>query len=170
MGLFVSRDGGERWTKLADTVRFQSPIGIAPLNPLVIYAEAQSGIVKSADGGKTWSPIGEHEFIEQRPLYVAEQRGVKMMGAPVTVTVRQFAIDPMNDKYVYIVSNKGIYRSTDGGNTWCLLNTGMDFIESYYSLAFDPANTASIFVGTRFGVFSSGNRGDTFKRLYPQIQ
>ena len=64
-----------------------------------------------------------------------------------------------------IFRSKRSYRSSDGGNTWCLINTGIDFLDSI--LAFDAADPARIFLGTRFGVLFSEDRGNSFKPIYP---
>ncbi len=168
-GLYRSSDGGEHWEKVTGDIEFGSPIGIDPSNPAVMYGYGMAGflgVLKTTDGGATWKLTPEQHLMEQRPLLMAEQNSSKTLGVPTGLTVKQFAIDPSTN-LVYIVSTKGIYRSDNHGDTWCLLNTGNDFLDSTYSLAFDPDNSSRIFLGTRFGVLYSADRGDTFTSIYP---
>jgi photosystem II stability/assembly factor-like uncharacterized protein len=170
MGLYRSEDGAEHWTKVTDVVDYGTPLGIDPTKPSIIFGYGKVGLVgvlKTTDAGNTWVLTKQQRLIEQRPLLAREQHGSPVLGVPVGIAVHQFAVDPSNPRTAYIVSTKGIYRSLDGGEQWCLLTTQRDFIDSVYSLAFDPADTQRIFVGTRFGVLYSEDRGEHFKRVYP---
>jgi len=166
LGLFRSEDGGEHWTRVASDIEYGSPVGIDPSAPSTMFAYSNRGIVKTNDSGKTWSPIPHQRLLQERPLYRAEQHGAPILGAPVALRVQQFAIDSKR-RFVYMVSNKGIFRSGDMGSSWCLLNTGFDFLDSINSLAFDPGNDSTLVVGTRFGVLLSNDHGMTFTRIYP---
>ncbi len=62
-GLFVSEDGGRTWERLND-YHFASCLAVSPVDPRVLYlgttdhpyhdANAAAGLLRSADGGKTW--------------------------------------------------------------------------------------------------------------------
>jgi hypothetical protein len=41
-------------------------LGISPLNPNTMMAQAAAGIVRSSDGGKTWSPVGQQAGLNMR--------------------------------------------------------------------------------------------------------
>jgi hypothetical protein len=83
--------------------------------------------------------------------------------------VVQFVIDPSNENIVFVVPNKGIYRSLDGGGTWCLLDLGFDEIEGVHSIAISSPHPLEIFVGTTHGVSYSSDRGCHFTRIYPEL-
>ena len=169
LGLYRSQDGGEHWVRVTSSIQYGTSVGIDAANPSIMlgYGKANLvGVLKTADGGSTWSLAKQQKLMEDRPLLVAERNGSRVLGAPVGITVRQFAFDPASPKFAYIISTKGVYRSADSGDSWCLLDMGNDFLDSTYSLAFDPVDTSQIFVGTRFGVFYSRDRGDHFERIY----
>ena len=167
-GMYVSHDGGETWAESTDVLRNSSPLGFSSSNPNLMFGHGLSGIVKSTDGGKTWEAVGQQKELEARPKMLTEKEtGMRSWGAPAGLSVLQFVIDPTDDKIVYIVSNKGVYRTLDGGNTWCLLDLGFDVIDSYNSLALNPDDPTELFVGTRYGTFHSTDRGSSFRRIYP---
>src|SRR5438105_10608317 len=74
-GVWRSDDGGANWSPLTDaqSTLFTGAIAIAPSNPSVIYAGTGNptaatysytgyGLLKSFDGGGTWSLIGSANF------------------------------------------------------------------------------------------------------------
>lgn len=165
LGLYRSDNGAGSWTKVTEAIEYESPIAIDPNNPSVMFGYGMStflGLLRTTDGGATWNLTKQQKLLEQRPLVVQ-----KMLGVPSGLRPQQIVIDPKATNFVYLVSAKGLYRSDNGGDTWCLLDTGTDFLDSTYSLAFDPDDTSRIFVGTRFGVLYSADRGNGFRSIYP---
>jgi hypothetical protein len=163
-GLYVSADGGDSWKQLSDSLLNQAPIGLSSGDRNLMYGQTADGVVKSIDGGKTWVAIGQQKLMALPPRTRANEVSKKVLDS---FEVLQFAIDPSDENMVYVVSNKGIYRSLDGGITWCLLEVGFDEIGGVHSMAMNPARPVEIFVGTTKGVFYSGDRGCHFERIYP---
>jgi hypothetical protein len=180
--VFISRDGGDRWTKFNDSLAAFSvgnakanfPIGISAKDPRYYIGVGKvgklegvpvSGIVISADGGKSWAPVGQ-----QRELMAP----IKLRGGqsnPTTsfeaVRIFQFAFDPDDVATIYVVSGKGLFKSTDGGHSWRLLDLGVRELNSINSLAINPLNGKQLYVGSRNGVFRSDDGGCAFHKIFP---
>lgn len=130
-GVFKSIDGGEHWQSLglADT-RYIGRIWVDPKNANIVLVGAQGhffgpnaerGLFRSTDGGKTWSHV----------LKIGDWTGVV-----------DIASDPKNSRIVFAsaweahqfpwlsyfapVAGAGsaIYKSKDGGATWARLSGG----------------------------------------------
>lgn len=121
-GVYKSSDGGETWIHLGlDNTRHIAKVIIDPRNPDTVYVAAlghvygpsdQRGVFRSRNGGKTW----------QKVLYKDDNTGAI-----------DLAMDPNNPRVLFaalwqvrrtpwsLVSGgpgSGIYKSTDGGDTW----------------------------------------------------
>ncbi|MTB52110.1 glycosyl hydrolase [Lewinella sp. W8] len=118
-GLWKTVDGGTEWFPVTDGQVTSSSVGavaVAETNPDVVYigmGEVQlrgsitqgDGVYKTTDGGKTWRHLGLKE----------------------TQAVSRIRIHPTNPDIVYVAAlghpygdneERGVFRSTDGGNTW----------------------------------------------------
>ena len=181
--VFISNDGGDHWRPFSDSLEpfdvtgqdATYPIGISPVDPNLYLGIAKIGklegvnvigIVESLDGAKTWKAVGQ-----QRDL-LAPVRLVGAQSSEVTLThadprVFQFAFDPKDRSVMYLVSSKGVFKTTDGANSWSLLNVGVAELEAVNSIAVNPKNGKQLFVGSRYGLFRSDDGGCTFNQVFP---
>lgn len=176
-GIYFSADGGESWKLFTNYLLtsdqygapYPPPLGISPVDPSIMLGVAPRGaIVESLDGGQHWQEVGQQKYLRRRPDYFDEHfHHATMLGAPGGIEVSQFMFDPSDKNIMYIVSNKGIYRTVDGGYTWCLLNLGFDEINAINSLVLNPMKPSELFVGSRYGTFRSRDGGCHFDRIYP---
>jgi photosystem II stability/assembly factor-like uncharacterized protein len=107
---FKSEDGGLTWrsSQWGIPALFVSAIAIDPQNPSTIYAGADSqedgsflgGVFRSMDGGTSWSSTS------------------------LRCPVANLAIDKLDSNTLYAGTNCGLYKTTDGGESWNLLDTG----------------------------------------------
>jgi hypothetical protein len=170
-GVWKSVDGGANWVPLTDT-QASTAIGslaIDPANSNTIYVGTGeenfsgdsyygSGILKSTDGGSTWThtcgpfcgPVGSDSY----------GGGARIGG---------LAIQPGNSQVLLAavakLNNDGIYRSTDGGNTWSRVLAGnpgnaVMFDPTHGSVAY--ASLGSSAGGGTEGVFKSTDGGQSW--------
>lgn len=122
-GVLRSLDGGSTWTEVFDyeTTLSIGTLAIDPTNPLVIYAGTGevnpgggsvayggAGVFRSTDRGDTWESIGLEN----------------------TGSIGRIKIDPTDPGRIYVAamghlweasSERGVYRTSDGGDTWELV-------------------------------------------------
>jgi photosystem II stability/assembly factor-like uncharacterized protein len=91
-------------------------------------------------------------------------------GLPDPVQVMAITVHPHEPRTIYIGTQDGPYRSTDGGDRWQRLS----FPESggqVWSILVHPADPRRVYAGTSpVGVFRSDDAGDTWRRLPNAVQ
>ena len=125
IGIYRSTDGAGAWKQVLAGVG--SGVLFDPTNGSIAYAAignvsgsingSSNGVYRSSDGGVTWRPIGGSGA---NALPTANVGRIALALAPSTPTTLYAAIqDSSGGKFGDLL---GIYKSTDGGNTWNALN------------------------------------------------
>ncbi len=168
-GLYKSYDSGKTWAYAGlPASQHISAIRIHPGNPDLIYVAVQGalygsneerGVFKSTDGGATWRKV----------LYVNANTGAS-----------DLSIDPRNPRILYAAmwdhqrypwkirsggGGSGLYKSTDGGESWIKLTQGLPKEMGKAGIAVskaDPNVVYAIIEAERGGVFRSVNGGDSW--------
>ena len=124
-----------------------------------------SGVAENS-GVAVWNQIGP------APLQIDVQRVYQGAG-PNSGQVVDIAIDPRNtsDDVIFIATNGGIWKSTDGGATWAPKTDFLDTL-SMSAVTLDAANKSIVYAGTgnlfsngffkAIGVYRSTDGGDTW--------
>jgi hypothetical protein len=142
-GVYKSTDGGNTWTFSAASPASVTAISLAKATPTTLYVGTQtSGVFKSADGGSTWDSVS------------AGLPSQTVSGGTAFGNVRALVVDPTNANTVYIAMDNlssahaggGVFKSTDGGNTWQAINTGLPG-SIVTTLAVDPVAPSTLYVG-----------------------
>jgi len=151
-GLFVSRDGGSTWAKIASQ---QIPedanvtaLAISPVDENTVYAATGSGgFLRSSDGGQTWA--------------------VGNSGLPLNPVIWTIACHPADPAVLYAgLDRAAIYRSFDGGVSWQPSSAGMNPEAIVSDIVFDPTNPDVVFATDRMsGVYRSLDGGSTWQAI-----
>jgi photosystem II stability/assembly factor-like uncharacterized protein len=185
-GIFRTLNGGKTWERVyyVDENTGAIQVVIDPKNPQIIYADmwagrqgpwengafdgAESGLIKSTDGGKTWKKLSNG-------LPTAAQ-GLSRIG---------FCVAPSNPNRLYATVEAppqygGIYRSDDGGENWSKMTgdgrywgRGTDFAE----IKADPKNADIVYTanvvtwksvdgGKSWNAFRGAPGGDDYHRIW----
>lgn len=127
-GVYRSKDHGKTWQHLGlEETHHIGRIIIHPENPKTVWvasighlysSNAERGVYKTTDGGQSW----------EKTLFINDSTGI------IDLT-----IDPKNPDILFAAAwerersawnfkgsgiGSGIYKSTDGGNTWALITNG----------------------------------------------
>ena len=181
-GVYRSTDAGATWKHVGlEDTRHISRVRVDPRDPDRLYVaalghafgpNAQRGVFRSKDGGRSW----------ERVLFKSERAGAI-----------DLSIDPHNPRILYASiwqalrtpwgfvgagPESGLWRSTDGGDTWTDLTErpGMpDGIKGRIGVAASPARSGRVWaiVEAEDGVLLlSDDGGDTWERVNdsPQVR
>ena len=176
-GLFTSQDSGSTWSYLSTVPPRGSAasgahlhaIAIDPSDPNVLYVSTGSDrttteenhVFKTEDGGATWQK--------------------KSTGLPqdATTHIVQLLIDPENVHTLYLATTTrgypgpwqhsafGVYKSTNGGESWQARNRGLGDL-GVNTLLFHPTDSATLYAGTQGGIYVSRNGGGSWEPLTNQ--
>ena len=150
-GIYKSTDAGKTWTHLGLNDGFQIPaLAVDPREPNRIFAAVlghpygpneERGLFRSTDGGQTW----------QKAIYKDENTGAS-----------DVEIDPSNPDVIYASmwearegpwedgnlvngTGGGLFKSTDGGDTWRPLANGLPKDLSQLNIAIAPSDPRRIY-------------------------
>ena len=172
-GVYHSEDGGETWrlTGLEET-RHIGRIVVHPTDPNTVWVAAlghlfgpneERGVYRTTDRGATWEKV----------LYIDENTGAV-----------DLAIDPSDPATLYAAAyqrqrrawgfigggpGSGLYKSTDGGDTWRELTEGLpEGDKGRIGLAVSARNPALVMAVVEAedgGIFKSTDRGASWTRV-----
>jgi len=179
--MYIATDGGgvwkttdwldtvPTWTPLTDTMpsdqfsnNSYSPLALAPSNAQIVYAAVSGpggGILKSVNGGSTWSELANSVFDQ--------------------ASFGSVVVDPTNANTVYAsvwygaTGGGGIYKSTGGGTTWT--NTTASIHNGSASdIVINPSNHLILYAGlvgdtsgssANNGIYETTNGGTSWTLL-----
>lgn len=129
----------------------------------IIAAAPTGGIFISTSKGSSWTHIN---------LPVFEMVDVKFCPTNSNIVIATSTRD------LKVNNGGGIWRSTDGGNTWSkpptsvYVKTGVNTPSHGYGISFEPGQSSRVYVGTEYGVAISNDDGATwtYNTIYPYYQ
>lgn len=132
-GVYKSEDSGRTWNHMGLSDSFQTGrIAIHPTNPDIVYVgclgrlwgpNSERGLFKTTDGGNTWSHC---LFIDDLTGVVEVQMDPKNPETLLVATYeRQRDGFDTNDPAKKIAPGSGVYKTTDGGQSWRKITAGL---------------------------------------------
>jgi len=138
IGFFRSEDGGKSWIYSLRGARHTNTVydlAIDPERPETMYAAtsgshdqpawktlvpdrnySRGGVAVTVDGGRSWRPLGE-------------ENGLPNASCGCIILDPE---SPVDSRTLYVTSwGQGVYKSTDGGETWRLAVEGIDTEEDF---------------------------------------
>lgn len=104
-------------------------IALVPGNPpSILVGTSGAGILRSADGGRTWT-----------------------VALLISNRVQLIMVDPTNPLIAYAATNAGFFKSSDGGQRWALAAD----VNLTFALAIDASAPSTLYAGTNNGLFKS---------------
>ncbi len=104
--IYKSIDSGASWVSLADNMKdFAGNVNdgfdldLVKGSPNTLYYTCRFGLVRSLDGGQSWSQVKLITGVDQTTFYA-------------------FAASSVNTGVIFLVDDKTLYRSVNGGETW----------------------------------------------------
>jgi photosystem II stability/assembly factor-like uncharacterized protein len=150
-GIYKSTDAGKTWTHLGLRDGFQIPaLTIDPRDPNRVFAAVlghpygpneERGLFRSTDGGQTW----------QKAIYKDENTGASDVeidpSNPDVIYASMWEVreGPWEDNNQVNGTGGGLFKSTDGGNTWHSLTNGLPKDLSQINIAIAPSNPRRLY-------------------------
>jgi photosystem II stability/assembly factor-like uncharacterized protein len=172
-GVYRSTDMGRSWRHVGlSATRQIAAVRVHPRDPDVVYVAAQGdrwqgtpdrGIYRSRDGGATWTQL--------------------LKGVNATSGASDLSMDPTNPRILYAAfwdhqrmpwtvrsggPGSGLWKSTDGGDTWTRLARGLPALMGKIGVAVSPANPDRVYAiieADSGGLFRSDDAGATWRRM-----
>ena len=178
-GVYKSTDGGKSWNRmgLENSEHIQN-IVVDPRNSNTVYVTAigplwrsggDRGLYKTTDGGKTWKQV----------LKVSDDTGATDMvmdpRKPDTIYVAMLQRRRQVGQLIGGGPESGLYKSTNGGNTWTKLTKGLPTVEmGRIGLAVNPKNPNTLYALVTAqkdagGFFRSDDAGASWTRIGKQV-
>jgi len=174
-GIYRSMDGGKSWKNMGlKESQHISKIIVHPENSNVIWVAVQGplwnkgdqrGLYKTTDGGKNWNKVLGDDGWTGATDIVMDPRDPDVLYAATWDRHRTVAA------YMGGGPGSGIHKSTDGGENWTKLTSGIPRSNlGKIGLAISPQQPDVLYAAIELdrkqgGVFRSDNRGASWKRM-----
>jgi photosystem II stability/assembly factor-like uncharacterized protein len=176
IGLYKSTDAGSSWEHVGlDDVGQIGRIRVHPRDPDLVYVAAlghafgpnpERGVYRSTDGGDSWEQV----------LFVSDSTGAV-----------DLSMDPTNPRVLYAsmwraerkpwtlfsgAMEGGVYKSTDGGDTWTELTNGLPQMTGRIGVSVSPVRPQRVYALVEAwrgeaGLYRSDDGGATWDLINP---
>ncbi len=144
-GQLQQRTGAEAWKTIAPGL-LQGIVAftINPDNPSQLWAATPSGLLRSEDGGRSWT------------------RNALPDAGPVTA----LALGVPDSRHVYVaLANRSFFHSADGGATWSHAGAGLQDAGNIYAVQVDGLTAGTLYLAADRGLYRSTDHGANWAPL-----
>jgi len=174
-GMWRSNDGGRSWKNIGLTdTRHITRIVVHPTNPDIVWVAAlghlfgpnnERGVYKTVDGGKTWRKVLFANNMAGAIDLVMEPGNTNTFYATTWRVIRTpYSLESGGD-------GSALWKSTDGGETWIMLNNKKGFpanetigIIGVSVSATNPDKVYAIIEAKSGGLYRSDDAGETWTK------
>jgi photosystem II stability/assembly factor-like uncharacterized protein len=163
--LYRSDDGGQTWIAVLSHTSVVLSILVDPndANSVFVGTAAPGGLLHSADGGTTWSPVTDVQGPPELPPTTP----------PFSVDVTEITAADTEPTTLFAISGNRLYRSTDAGASWKYFEIPAEFRNGFDSVLATPGPSPRIYVFqqtvpipyNRKTLFVSDDLGETWTQV-----
>lgn len=169
-GIYRSEDGGKNWEQSNAGLQSRGvgAFSIDPKNPSYVVAVGinsspfnTNGLYISENGGKSWKftkmmLVKGHRDIRESIAYDESSYNQEKNRCMVAYWSTAYELE---DNYLE-ENEKGLYKTTDGGYTWNLINSDL----SDGTIKINPY-TGDVYVSRKDGIYYSSDKGENFEKI-----
>ena len=194
-GLLFSYDGGKVWQQALADIGKVTAVVVDPKDSCTVYATILNRIYKTTDCSRHWTyqlieaktrpndqiVTTNLDPIEPSKLYSGSSGGALFVSQDAGTSwsvinyfkdqIAKIVINPKNNKIIYVATAKaGVYKTTDGGETWSELFTGdvlksFPQIRDYRDLKLDLTTDDGLIYASKTSFFITGDGGQTWRNI-----
>ncbi len=154
VGVFKTTDGAMMWEDMSEGFESDYVVSVVmdPQNSNILYAGTSGGVYRSTDGAKNWRPVN-NGMIKEGQIATAMALGVNAL-----------AIDPRLQNTIYAGTTHGLYKSTNGAESWTFVKGELEkaFVAN---LVVDYQDPQTLYAGTDRGIFKSLDEARSFRPM-----
>jgi hypothetical protein len=136
------READGTWVHFGPRILGIGSLAAHPGDPAVLLIPSADGVVRSADGGRTWRKTTGWDVLD----------------------VRSIAFDPLNPTQVYAATQWGPIRSADAGATWQPAQSGLAKLYTQTVVA-DRTQSGRALLGTEDGIYVTTDAAQSWHRV-----
>jgi photosystem II stability/assembly factor-like uncharacterized protein len=147
-GVFVSHDGGASWRDTRLAAGEVHALAAHPTSPSILYAGTDQGVFRTTDGGAHWTAMSDG------------------LGSSGVLTL---AVSPASPRVLFAGTYGrqlplGVFVSRNAAGSWRFSSKGLVALAAD-GFALDPQTPSTLWLGNRYGLFKSRDRGASWEAL-----